>query len=53
MRKQITSLAALAAAGILGYAAPANAVLVLTADVGGVLFSCADQAACDNNPTVG
>lgn len=32
---------------------PAKAGLQLAANVSGVLFSCADQAACDNNPAVG
>jgi hypothetical protein len=32
---------------------PAHATLQLSALVNGVLFNCADQAACDNNPLVG
>src|SRR5688572_9859683 len=53
MRKQIVSLAAVAAAGIAGYAVPAKAALQLAANISGTAFSCVDQAACDNNPLVG
>lgn len=32
---------------------PAGAALILATDVGGTVFTCADQAACDTNATVG
>ena len=42
------------AAGALALAAtPANATLVLDSVINGVGFSCADNAACDTNPTTG
>lgn len=53
MNKRIIPLLALAAAGVAGSGASAKAALMLSADVSGVLFSCVDQAACDNNPNIG
>jgi hypothetical protein len=47
-----TSLAVLGLT-LLAPFAPAHATLQLTADVGGVVFNCVDNAACDNNPAVG
>jgi PEP-CTERM motif len=41
------------AVAAVGLAAPAKATLLLAADVGGTVFTCADQTACDTNPTVG
>ena len=42
-------------AGLLGMAlaAPAAATLQIAANIGGVIFTCADQAACDTNAQVG
>ena len=37
----------------IGLASPASAVLQISANVNGSLFSCADQAACDTNATPG
>ena len=48
------SLCGVAAAGVLGFvSAPAHATLQVLADVNGSVSACADQAACDLNPTVG
>jgi hypothetical protein len=38
---------------LLALAAPASAILQLSADINGTLFNCADQQACDTNLTVG
>lgn len=42
-------------AGVVAFmATPAQAALILWADIGGTIFSCTDQnAACDTNPAVG
>jgi hypothetical protein len=44
-------LVALAMAAM--YSAPASAILQLSADISGTVFSCQDQAACDTNAAVG
>jgi hypothetical protein len=46
-------LTALASVASIALAVPANATLVLSADFGGTLFQCADNAGCDQNPAVG
>lgn len=54
MKKFFTPI--LAAGGLLALAsafAPANAVLQFSADIGGTIISCVDQAACDGNINVG
>jgi hypothetical protein len=45
----------LAAAAVLlaGASPPANGTLMISADINGTIFSCADNAACDTNPAVG
>ena len=43
----------LAASALVGLAGSAQATLQFAADVNGVAFFCADQQACDTNPTVG
>jgi hypothetical protein len=43
----------LLAATLAALASPAAATLQLSADINGVIFNCADQAACDTNPLVG
>lgn len=41
-------------AGVLALlASPSHAVLQIAADIDGTVFTCADQDACDTNPTVG
>src|SRR5262245_8710376 len=37
----------------LSLASPANATLQIAIDVGGTSFACADNAACDSDPTPG
>ena len=51
MRKILTPL--LAAGGLLTLASPSYATLMIAADIGGTIFTCADQAACDTNLAVG
>jgi hypothetical protein len=53
--KRLGTGAALAVLGLAtaGISSPAGAVLQLSADNNGTLFSCADNAACDTNPAVG
>ncbi|WP_236020576.1 PEP-CTERM sorting domain-containing protein [Sabulicella rubraurantiaca] len=51
MRKFL--LATVALAGTTLATSGAQAELILTANVGGTVFSCADQAACDTNGAVG
>src|SRR5215469_6923165 len=53
MRKAL--LTAAGAAVLLGGTAltPAHAVLQLSVDINGSVFSCVDNTACDTNPTVG
>jgi hypothetical protein len=40
-------------AALVAFTAPALAVLQLSADINGTIFSCVDQAACDTNLAVG
>ena len=47
------ALLAGAAAFALCAAAPAEARLMISADINGTTITCADQAACDTNPAVG
>ena len=49
MNKLFLSLAFAAAIG----ASPADATLQIAIDIGGSIFTCADQAACDTNPAIG
>ncbi|WP_207537639.1 PEP-CTERM sorting domain-containing protein [Sabulicella rubraurantiaca] len=51
MRKFL--LATVALAGPTLAAPDSQAALILSANVGGTIFSCADQAACDTNSAVG
>lgn len=46
-------LATACAGGLAAFAAPASATLQLAININGTLFTCVDQTACDNNPTVG
>jgi hypothetical protein len=39
--------------GLALNASPAHATLIVSANVGGTLFQCNDNAACDTNPTIG
>src|SRR3954454_5321668 len=49
-----TSVAVGLLGGTLAFAPPAHALLTLSANVSGTLFTCQDQnAACDINPVVG
>lgn len=52
MRNTIVSAIGLAAGACLA-ASPAHAALLFAADVGGTSFTCADNAACDQNNTIG
>jgi hypothetical protein len=47
MKKLLLALA------LAALAAPASAILQLSANINGMLFNCADQAACDTNLAVG
>lgn len=49
--KAVLVLMALGSSAILSR--PAHATLVLHADVGGTLFTCVDNTACDTNPAIG
>ena len=52
MKKFITPI--LTAGGLLALASsPSHAVLQIAANINGVVITCADQAACDTNPTLG
>jgi hypothetical protein len=43
----------MATAASIALTASANATLVISADFGGTLFQCSDNASCDQNPAVG
>jgi hypothetical protein len=50
MRNLLTAATALTA---LVFAPQASATLMISGNINGTIFSCADQAACDTNPAVG
>jgi hypothetical protein len=52
MRKFLTLLLASGGLAVIA-ASPSYATLMIAANIGGTLFNCADQAACDTNLAVG